>query len=133
MKKVFTNAIKAESLARADIEGTQKVARDLGISDRTVRRWRRDLAIDDELRRAYEKIVDKRTDRLLGDQDEAIEYELSTGILKSLNFLQRCNEELDPGDPEAAGVAVKAVETMLEMLIVVRRVRERREAQGIGG
>ena len=116
---------KAYLLAKADLEGMDAVAKESGVHERTLYRWRAELGWNDELRESYQKIVEKRTDLLVAEQHEQLETGISVALSKWINFMQQCADELDPADPDAAGIAVKGSEVLLEMLIVMKQVKHR--------
>ncbi|MFZ9739630.1 MAG: hypothetical protein ACO3NK_01430 [Prochlorotrichaceae cyanobacterium] len=91
------------------------------------------LGSDDKLRSYYQQILDKRIEFLVVKQNEQIEDGISVGLMKWLSFMQSCAEELDPADPDAASIAVKASEVFLEMLIVIRQVKARTQQQQSAG
>lgn len=111
--KSFPYALAAEAIARSDFENNEQVARELGISRRTLQRYRERLAHDPKLQAYYDRISSVRVG--------TVARRIPTSIEKLLKFIEQGSEELDPADPESIKVIAGATSALVEVMVVLDR------------
>ena len=104
----------AEALARLDFEAAPAVAKDFGITTRTLSNWRERLRTDATLQAVYKTIGEKRLNTLVSRLPKSIE--------KIIDFLESGTTELDPGDPEAIKSMIQAAGTLTELMIILKKM-----------
>ncbi|BCZ86923.1 hypothetical protein [Thermus thermophilus] len=113
-------------LAEAEVLGDGPACAKHGVSDRTLRNYRRRLAEDPELAALFRE--------RLGALGKRWEEELAPAILEAVSFLRKAAREANPKDPKAIEAVANALKVLAE-LDLTRMVLEARlegDAPGLG-
>lgn len=104
----------AEALARLDYESGAAVAKSFNVTTRTLTNWRERLEWDEKLRGLYKEIIDRRIEKII--------EEIPPTMRKMIRFLDSATEELDPADPDSVRAIIQAAESMVELLMILKRI-----------
>lgn len=113
----------AEALNRLDYESADDIAADMGVSRRTIFRWKQRLQVDPFLQERYRQIIEQRSAAIANSITESTKR-IPTVLARSLDFLERSCDELDPSEPEAVRAVTGAISSMSELLFILRKYEE---------
>jgi hypothetical protein len=125
MSRVFPYAKAAHALAAAEFGEVAKVAKEIGVSPRTIHLWRERLEHDEELQSEYNRIVEARNSEIAKHvpvEIMNIAERLPRNLDRLLTFLDTCFEELDPADPESARVGKECGQMYMEIFIISKKL-----------
>ena len=104
----------SRALAIAALEGDRKAAASEGLSDRTLRNYRKRLETDPTLAELF------RSKKELLEREWA--HRIAPTLRAALDFIERASHHLNPGDPEAVHAMAGALKLVNEAGVTVRMV-----------
>lgn len=125
MPRAFPYAKAAHALVAADFGEVNKVAKEIGVSPRTIHLWRERLEHDEELKTEYQKIAEATNAEIVKHvpvEIVNIAERLPRNLDRLLDFLDTCFQELDPADPESARVGKECGQMYIEIFMISKKL-----------